>query len=160
MLGIKLICVGKMREKHYIEAFAEYAKRLGAYCRFELLEIPEEKLPDAPSAGEVSRALEREAKEILKNIPDGAHVVAMCVEGRCMKSEELAAYMEKTVTTGVSRLVFIVGGSYGLAEEVKQRARLRLSMSPMTFPHHLARVMLAEQIYRSFKIREGSRYHK
>ena len=160
MLGIKLICVGKMREKHYIDAFAEYAKRLGAYSKFELLEIPEVKLPDAPSAGEVSRALEREAKEILKNIPDGAHVIAMCVEGRHMSSEELAAYVDRSVSTGASRLVFLVGGSYGLNDEVKQRAQLRLSMSKMTFPHHLARVMLAEQIYRSFKIREGSRYHK
>ena len=160
MLGIKLICVGKMREKHYIDAFAEYVKRLGAYCRFELLELPEVKLPDAPSSGEVSRALEREAKEILKNIPDGSHVIAMCVEGRHMSSEELAEYVEKTVSGGVSRLVFLVGGSYGLADEVKQRAKLRLSMSKMTFPHHLARVMLAEQIYRSFKIGEGSRYHK
>ena len=160
MLGIKLITVGKMREKHYIDAFAEYAKRLGAYCRFELLELPEVKLPDAPSGGEVSRALEKEGKEILKNIPEGAYVIAMCVEGRQLSSEELASQVEKLVSGGVSRLVFLVGGSYGLSDEVKQRAQLRLSMSKMTFPHHLARVMLAEQTYRSFKIREGSRYHK
>ena len=160
MLNVKLICVGRMREKYYIDAFAEYAKRLGAYCRFECLELPEQRLSDAPTPGEISAALDREGAEILKAVPEGATLVALCVEGKARSSEELAALLERVAASGRPRLCFVIGGSCGLSPAVKARADMRLSMSAMTFPHHLARVMLAEQIYRGFKINEGSRYHK
>ena len=160
MLGVKLICVGRMREKFYSEAFAEYRKRLGAYCKFECTELTEQRLSDEPSNGEIAAALEKEAGEIEKAVPPDAYLVALCVEGRQRSSEELAALLRERENSGKPRLCFVIGGSYGMSERVKARADLKLSMSKMTFPHHLARVMLAEQIYRAFKINEGSRYHK
>lgn len=160
MLAVKLICVGRMREKFYTEAFAEYRKRLGAYCKFECVEIAEQRLGDDPTPGEIAAALEKEAAEIEKAIPADACLVALCVEGREKSSEELAALVREREDSGRPRLCFVIGGSCGMSERVKARADLKLSMSRMTFPHHLARVMLAEQIYRAFKINEGSRYHK
>lgn len=160
MLAVRLICVGKMREKFYIEAFSEYAKRLQAYCKLDLIELTEQRLGDNPSQKEITSALGREAAEIMKNIPPDAYLVAMCVEGKQMKSEDMAKLVSERESSGKPKLCFVVGGSFGLDESVKRRADMRLSMSEMTFPHHLARVMLAEQIYRAFKINEGSRYHK
>ena len=160
MIQVKLICVGKMREKYYTEAFAEYAKRLQAYCRLELLEITEQRLPDRPSDREIAAALEREGQEILKAVPADAYTVALCVEGRQMPSEGMAALIAERESSGRPKLCFVIGGSFGLAPSVKARADRRLSMSQMTFPHHLARVMLIEQLYRGFKINEGSQYHK
>ena len=160
MLNVKLICVGKMREKYYIDAFAEYAKRLSAYCRFECAELSEQRLSEAPSEAEIAAALEKEGAEILKAVPGDAWLVALCVEGKSLPSEAMARLIEERASSGKPKLCFVVGGSYGLSPVVKARADLRLSMSAMTFPHHLARVMLAEQIYRGFKILEGSRYHK
>ncbi len=160
MLAVKLICVGRMREKFYTEAFAEYRKRLGAYCKFECVEIAEQRLGDDPTPGEIAAALEKEAAEIEKAIPADACLVALCVEGQEKSSEELAALVREREGSGRPRLCFVIGGSCGMSERVKARADLKLSMSRMTFPHHLARVMLAEQIYRAFKINEGSRYHK
>ncbi len=160
MLGIKLICVGKMREKHYVEALREYVKRLTPYCRLEIEELPEQRLPENPSAGEIAAALDREAEQILARLPAGAWVCALCVEGNMRSSEELAAFLRRLTVGGVSRAVFIIGGSFGLHERVKARADERLSMSRMTFPHHMARVMLAEQLYRAFTILGGGKYHK
>lgn len=160
MLEVKLLCVGKIREKFYIEAFSEYAKRLGAYCRFVCTELPETRLPDSPSPKEISAALEKEAAGIMKNIPSDAYLAALCVEGRQMPSEELAELLAQRAGSGKPKLCFVIGGSFGLSPRIKSMADLRLSMSEMTFPHHLARVMLAEQIYRGFKINEGSKYHK
>ena len=160
MLAVKLICVGKMREKFYLDAFSEYAKRLGAYCRFELTELAEVRLPDAPSQKEIAAALEKEATGIVKSIPTDAYTVALCVEGRQMPSEELAKLLSQREGSGKPRLCFIIGGSFGLSPRVKAAADLRLSMSEMTFPHHLARVMLLEQIYRAYQINAGSKYHK
>lgn len=160
MLSVKLICVGKMRERFYVDAFAEYSKRLQSYCKLECVELTEQRLSDSPSTKELALALEREAADILRTVPNDAYVVAMCVEGRQMKSEGLAELVAAREGSGKPRLCFVVGGSFGLDERVKARADMRLSMSEMTFPHHLARVMLAEQIYRAFKINEGSRYHK
>lgn len=160
MLNVKLICVGKMRERFYIEAFDEYAKRLGAYCKFECVELTERRLPDDPSQAEINAALEREAVEILKNVPIDAYLVAMCVEGRQIPSEGMAKLISGRENSGKPKLCFLIGGSYGMSDTVKNRADMKLSMSEMTFPHHLARVMLAEQIYRGFKINEGSKYHK
>ena len=160
MLAVKLVCVGKMRERFFTDAFAEYAKRLRAYCRLECVELTEQRLSDNPSQNEIAAALAREAADIGRNIPTDVYVVAMCVEGRQMKSEGIAALIAARADSGKPKLCFIVGGSFGLDERVKRRADMRLSMSEMTFPHHLARVMLAEQIYRGFKINEGSKYHK
>ena len=160
MLAVKLICVGRMREKYYTDAFSEYEKRLSAYCRFELLEINEERLPESPSENEILKALSKERDSILKAVPKDAYVIALCVEGKQIPSEKLASVLHEREESGRPRLCFIVGGSYGLSEDVKKAADCRLSMSEMTFPHHLARVMLAEQIYRGFKINEGSAYHK
>ena len=160
MAEVRLICVGKMRERFYIEAFEEYRKRLSAYCKFELAELTETRLSDSPSDKEIAAALEKEGVESLKKIPSDAFVVAMCVEGKQMPSEGMAKLIAEREGSGKPQLCFIIGGSFGLADTVKNRADLRLSMSKMTFPHHLARVMLAEQVYRGFKINEGSRYHK
>lgn len=160
MLTVILICVGKMREKYYTEAFAEYAKRLGAYCRFECQELAEQRLPEVPSASEIAAALEKEGAEILKAVPEGSWLVALCVEGKSFSSEDVARLISSRADSGRPKLCFVIGGSFGLSPAVKARADVRMSMSAMTFPHHLARVMLAEQIYRGFKINEGSRYHK
>ena len=160
MLNIKLICVGKLRERFYIDAFNEYARRLSAYCKFECVELNEIKLGDKPSDKEIENALVRESADIEKAIPKDAYVIAMCVGARQLKSEELAQKINSLALSGRGKICFIIGGSFGMAESVKQRADMRLGMSEMTFPHHLARVMLTEQIYRSFKIIEGSRYHK
>ena len=160
MLTVKLVCVGKLKEKFFAEAFEEYRKRLGAFCCFECAELVEQRLGDAPGAREITAALEREAADIEKAIPSGAAVVAMCVEGKSMSSEELAVRLDRWQSDGRSRVCFVVGGSFGLSERVKARADLRLSVSRMTFPHHLFRVMLAEQIYRALSILAGTRYHK
>lgn len=160
MLNIKLICVGKLRERFYIDAFNEYARRLSAYCKFECVELNETKLGDRPSDKEIENALVRESADIEKAIPKDAYVIAMCVGAKQLKSEELAQKINSLALSGKGKICFIIGGSFGMAESVKQRADMRLGMSEMTFPHHLARVMLTEQIYRSFKIIEGSRYHK
>lgn len=160
MLSVRFICVGKMRERFYIDAFAEYVKRLQALCRFDIIEPQEVRLSDNPSDKEIASALNKESLDILKAIPSDAYVVAMCVEGEQIPSEGMAKLISKCELSGRPKLCFVIGGSYGLSDTVKQRADLRLSMSKMTFPHHLARVMLVEQLYRGFKINEGSRYHK
>ena len=160
MLNIKLICVGRLRERFYIDAFDEYARRLSAYCKFECVELNEVKLGDKPSDKEIENALVRESAGIEKATPKDAYVIAMCVGAKQLKSEELAQKINSLALSGRGKICFIIGGSFGMAESVKKRADMRLGMSAMTFPHHLARVMLTEQIYRSFKIIEGSRYHK
>lgn len=160
MISVKLICVGKMKEKYYISAFEEYRKRLGAFCKFELVELTEQRLSDSPSEKEISAALEKEAAEIEKQIPSGAAVTALCIEGNMKSSPELASQIDKWSSSGKSKLCFIIGGSFGMSERIKSGADLKLSMSRMTFPHHLARVMVIEQIYRAFAIIDGSKYHK
>ena len=160
MLAVKFICVGRMREKFYIDAFSEYTKRLQSLCKFEIVEPAEQRLSENPSEKEIKAALDREAQDIMKAIPNDAYVVAMCVEGKQMPSEGMAELIAARENSGKPKLCFVIGGSFGLADSVKQRADMKLSMSKMTFPHHLARVMLVEQLYRGFKINEGSRYHK
>ena len=160
MLSVYLICVGKLKEKFYQEACAEYVKRLSAYCRLTLVELPEEKLPQDPSQAQIDAALEKEAAAIRAKLAPGASLVALCVEGRMRSSEELSGLLSDWSSRGGSSLSFLIGGSYGLHPSIKAEAQVKLSMSPMTFPHHLARVMLLEQLYRSFKIDEGSSYHK
>ena len=160
MLSVHLICVGKLKEKFYIEACGEYVKRLSAYCKLQITELPEERLPQAPSRAQIDAALEREAAAIRAKLPPSASLVALCGEGKLRSSEELARLMDDWSQNSAKHLVFLIGGSYGLHPSIKAEAWVKLSMSPMTFPHHLARVMLLEQIYRGFKISEGSSYHK
>ena len=160
MQKVTLICVGKMKERFYAEAAAEYVKRLSRYCKLTVMELPEERLPENPSPAEIERALAREAEAIRAKLPREAAVTALCIEGETRSSEELAALLGSWGSRGEKALAFVIGGSYGLHPTVKAAARLRLSMSPMTFPHHLARVMLLEQIYRGFQILEGGKYHK
>ena len=160
MLSVHLICVGKLKEKFYREAVEEYTKRLKGYCKLNLVEIPEVKLSQDPSLGEIQAALDKEGDAIRAKIPQGSSIVSMCVEGKARSSEELAQMVAAWSMNSAKHLVFVIGGSYGLHPSIKAEAWERLSMSPMTFPHHLARVMVLEQIYRAFKINEGSSYHK
>lgn len=160
MLSIRLVCVGKLREQFFIDAFNEYSKRLSAYCKFECAELNETKLGSSPSDKEIAAALDKEAADIERALGKDAYVIAMCVEGIQLKSEDLAQRISSLAVAGRGRICFVIGGSFGISPRIKQRADMRLSMSEMTFPHHLARVMLAEQIYRAFKISEGSKYHK
>ena len=160
MVDITLICVGKMKEKFYSEAAAEYMKRLGGDCKLSIVEIPEQRLSKNPSLGDIQGALEREGDAIRSKIPANSSVVALAIEGKMRSSGELAELISDWARSASKHLVFVIGGSYGLHPSVKAGAWCSLSMSPMTFPHHLARVMLLEQIYRAFKIQEGADYHK
>ena len=160
MQNITLLCVGKLKEKFYIDACAEYQKRLTRCCKLDVVELPEQRLPNAPSETEIAQALDKEATAIEEKLPRGGAVIALCVEGKALSSEKLSETLAQYATKGTSQLTFLIGGSFGLSERIKQRADLRLSMSPMTFPHHLARVMLLEQIYRAYQIQSGTRYHK
>ena len=161
MRRITVLCVGKLKEKFYREAAAEYSKRLSRYCTLELLELPEAKLPANPSAAQIDAALEKEAAAVRAKLPPRALVIALCIEGRLCSSEEMAGILRRGAAQDAPpRICFLIGGSYGLDARLKAEASDRLSMSPMTFPHHLARVMLLEQIYRGFQILEGGRYHK
>ena len=159
MQRVLVICVGKLKERFYIDAAAEYLKRLGRFCKLDLLELPEVRLPEAPSPGQVEQALSREAAAIREKIPAGAAVAALCIEGDLYSSEGMASLLREQGNRGRG-LAFLIGGSNGLHPSLKAQADVRLSMSPMTFPHHLARVMLLEQIYRGFQINSGGRYHK
>ena len=160
MINVHLICVGKLKERFYADAAAEYSKRLSAYCKLNMVELPEEKLPANPAPAQVEAALAKEARAIRSKLPPNASLVALCVEGRLRSSEELAGLVSAWEHNSAKHLVFLIGGSCGLDESLKAESWVRLSMSPMTFPHHLARVMLLEQLYRAFKINEGSSYHK
>ncbi len=160
MQRVLIICVGRMKERFYIDAAAEYARRLSRYCRLEIVELPEQRLPENPSRAEIGRALAREAAAIRARLPSAAAVVALCIEGKLRSSEEVARLLGDAARGSEKCLAFLIGGSFGLDESLKREAWVRLSMSPMTFPHHLARVMLLEQIYRGFQINEGGKYHK
>lgn len=160
MLNITLLCVGKLKEAYWREACAEYEKRLGAFCRFRLIEVAEERLPDNPSAAQISATIEAEGKRLLDQLPKDCAVVPLCIEGKELDSPTLSNRIQKMAVEGISHIVFIIGGSWGLSDAVKNRAAFRLSMSPMTFPHQLARVMVLEQVYRAFQIASGGKYHK
>ena len=160
MLDVHILCVGKLKEKFYMEAAAEYVKRLGGYCRLTLTELPEERLPKSPSRAQIDAAMEKEAAAIRAKLPPNSSLVALCVEGKLCASEDLARMVADWSLGSAKHLVFLIGSSYGLHPSLNGQAWVKLSMSPMTFPHHLARVMLLEQVYRAFKINEGSDYHK
>lgn len=160
MFEITLIAMGKLKEKFYLSAAAEYEKRLKGYCQFKIIELPETRLPDNPSPAEVTAGLEKEAELILTKIPKGAWFCVLTPEGKMLSSESLADKLSEIKNTGKSSACFLIGSSFGMAQRIKERADFRLSMSSMTFPHHLARIMVLEQLYRAEAIQAGSKYHK
>ena len=160
MFDITLICMGKLKEKFYTAAAAEYEKRLKGYCQFKILELPEVRLPEDPSPAEISAGLEKEAELIFSKIPKGAWFCTLTPEGKVISSEALAEKMKDVELSGKSSACFLIGSSFGMSPRVKEKADFRLSMGPMTFPHHLARIMVLEQLYRSEAIQAGSKYHK
>jgi 23S rRNA (pseudouridine1915-N3)-methyltransferase len=155
MRRVKLICFGKLKEPYWRAACAEYEKRLQAYCKLEIIELAPAALPDSPSAAQIEQALAIEAQAAQVKIPKGASVAALCVEGEQRSSEQFAAWLE-----GQSEIVLLIGSSYGMHEALKKQAQLKLSLSDMTFPHQLARIMLLEQLYRASQIQSGGKYHK
>ncbi|MBE5816921.1 MAG: 23S rRNA (pseudouridine(1915)-N(3))-methyltransferase RlmH [Clostridiales bacterium] len=159
MRKVKIICIGKLKESWWQNAFTEYEKRLSGFCSFELCELNEVRLPEDPSEKEINAALNKEASDILSRIKPGDRVVALCIEGKGMSSEEFSRMIIKESSVA-GALVFIIGSSCGMAKAVKDRADIKLSFSGMTFPHQMMRVILAEQIYRGFTISENRKYHK
>lgn len=159
MIKIKIIALGRLKEKYLRDAADEYIKRLRSYCDLEIIELNPVKLSDNPSEKEIESALKTEAEMIFKKIPQNSKITALCVEGKAVSSEKFSQSINSAAFDGAP-MCFLIGSSYGLSEELKKMAHNRLSMSEMTFPHQLFRVMLLEQIYRAFKIIEGSTYHK
>ena len=146
MQRVTVLCVGKLKEKFYTDAAAEYVKRLQRYCKLDVVELPEYRLPEEPSPAEIQKALQTEGAAIRERLPRGGAVVALCIEGKPCSSEELSRRIIDFGVQGKTQITFLIGGSVGLDEELKRQADWRLSMSPMTFPHHMARIMLLEQI--------------
>lgn len=159
MVSVKLLSVGTLKEQYLRDAFAEYSKRLSGMCRFEAIELKETKLPESPSKAEIAAALDEEGARIVSKIPPRAYRIALCVEGVQYSSEAFAHKLESAMRE-TSEVVFIIGSSYGLSDSVKNACDIRLSLSQMTFPHQLTRVLTAEIIYRTFNIIKGTRYHK
>lgn len=160
MFNITLITMGKLKEKFYLSAAEEYAKRLKGYCTFQLIELPEHRLPEDPSPAEIAAGLDREAESIFAKIPKGAWFCIFTPEGKPLSSEAFASKLQEVKLSGKSSACFLIGSSFGIAPQVKEKADFRLSMGPMTFPHHLARIMVLEQLYRAEAIQAGSKYHK
>ncbi|MBQ2964856.1 MAG: 23S rRNA (pseudouridine(1915)-N(3))-methyltransferase RlmH [Clostridia bacterium] len=159
-MNVTVVCLGKLKESYLREACAEYVKRLGAFCKINIVELNPVKLSDNPSQAQIDAALEAEAKLIAEKIPKGAACFAMCIEGKQYPSEKFSALLETAGVEGGANVAFIIGSSFGLSPTIKQMSKYKLSMSEMTFPHQLARVMLLEQIYRAFQISNGGKYHK
>lgn len=158
-LKVQILCVGKLKEAFWRDACGEYSRRLGRFCQFSIVETEEERLPEKPSPAQIAKALQKEGERLLSAVPPRSMTAALCVEGKLFTSEGVARLMEKAAMESGS-LVFFIGSSWGLSEKVKQSAAVRLSMSSMTFPHQLARVMLCEQLYRGETILSGTMYHK
>ena len=156
MLSVRIVCVGRLKEAYWRGAVAEYEKRLGSLCKFQILELPEARLSQNPTAGEIAGALDKEAELILPKLAGQA--LPLCVEGRAVSSEELAGLLDQAMQSP-GAVSFVIGSSYDLADRVKQTGR-GISLSAMTFPHQLARVMLCEQVYRALQILRGAPYHK
>lgn len=160
MFSVTVLAVGKLKEKFYLSAVEEYAKRLQGYCSFKLIELPEYRLPDNPSASQIADGLSKEAAEIKEKLPKGAWFCVLTPEGKKLSSEAFAEKLAEVKNAGKSSACFLLGSSFGIAPEIKQMADYKLSFSDMTFPHHLARVMLLEQLYRAENIQAGTKYHK
>ncbi len=160
MVSITLLCMGKLKEKFYLAAAEEYCKRMKAFADLRLIELPELRLPEEPNAAEIRQGLQKEAELIRARIPKGSFFCVFAPEGRELTSEELAAQLARVKASGRSSICFLIGSSFGVDDALKREADLLLSMSRMTFPHHLARVMALEQIYRAESIQAGTKYHK
>lgn len=160
MFNVTVLAVGKLKEKYYIQAVEEYVKRLSGLCKVQVLELSEYRLPDNPSPAQIAEGLAREGQLIREKLPRGAWFCVLTPEGKKLSSEGFAAALAEVKNSGRSAACFLLGSSFGIAPEIKALADLRLSFSDMTFPHHLARVMLLEQLYRAESIQAGSRYHK
>jgi len=160
MLSVDLVYLGNEKEKAFNDAADEYIKRLSAFCSFSQNNLKDERLPSDPSQNEITAALDKESKKILESIPERNYKIAMCIEGKQMSSEEFSKLFEKIANDGYSGVSFVIGSSCGLSDKVKNKCDLRMSVSKMTFPHKLFRVMLLEQIYRAFMISSGGKYHK
>ena len=160
MFDITLIVMGKLKEKFYLTAAAEYEKRLKGYCSFKVVELPEHRLPEDPSPAEIQTGLDKEAELIFQKIPKGAWLCIFTPEGKILSSEEFAGKLKDVKNSGKSSTCFLIGSSFGISQKVKDKADFKLSMGKMTFPHHLARIMVLEQIYRAEAIQAGSKYHK
>lgn len=159
-MKITILCVGKIKEKFFSMAIDEYTKRLSRYCKLEIIEVPDEKTDENASVAEEMMVKEKEGERLFKNIKDSSYVIALAIDGKQLDSLELSEKIEKLGVQGVSHITFVIGGSLGLAEKVLNRADFKLSFSKMTFPHQLMRVILLEQIYRSYRIMNGEPYHK
>ena len=159
-MKVKLITVGKLKEKYLKDGISEYVKRLGRFTKFESIELPDEKTPDNASESENKLILEKEGRRILSKVGDRDYVIALAIEGKQFPSEQFAKEIEQATLKGHSEITFIIGGSLGLSLEVKKRANQLMSFGPLTFPHQLMRLVLVEQIYRAFMIQQGSPYHK
>ena len=159
-MKITVLCVGKVKEKFFTDAIKEYSKRLSRYCKLEIVEVADEKTPDGASELVVSQIKEKEAERMEKYLPDSAYVIALAIEGQKLTSEKLAEKIDSLGISGTSHLVFLIGGSLGMSDRLLKRADYLLSFSDMTFPHQLMRVILLEQVYRSYRIIHGEPYHK
>ena len=159
-MKISILTVGKIKEKYLSDAIAEYSKRLSRYCKLEIIQVNDEKTPDVPTDTQRRQILEKEGGRLLAFLKDDAFVIALAIEGRQLSSEQLAEKIGQLGVSGTSHIQFIIGGSLGLSDAVLKRAGLLLSFSKMTFPHQLMRVILLEQIYRSYRILNGEPYHK
>ena len=160
MMNVQLIVLGKLKEKYMKDFAAEYEKRLSAYCKMTVVELEPVKLSDNPSQSEIDNALLKETKMIKDKIPKNSYIFAMCIEGKQMSSEEFSQKLDDIALSGKNSVVFIIGSSFGLSNEIKGMSDYKFSMSKMTFPHKLARIMLTEQIYRGFSISNNGKYHK
>lgn len=158
-MNINIICAGKIKEKYFTAAIAEYSKRMSRFAKFNIIELADEKIPDNASEKEEEAIKDKEGKAMLSKIKDSDYVIAMCIEGQQLDSVELSQRLER-IAMNASSIVFVIGGSLGLSDEVKKRAQLRLSFGKITLPHQLMRVVLCEQIYRAFKISRNETYHK
>lgn len=159
MLSVNIVCIGKLKERYWREACEEYSKRLGAFCKFQIVELPESRLSDDPSDAQIESALKTEGQKILETAKS-SFLIPLCIEGKPISSPKLAEILEQIAVGGKSAVTFVIGSSFGLSDSVKQAGGFSLSMSSMTFPHQLARVMLCEQVYRAFQIMNHSKYHK
>ena len=160
MFDITLIVMGKLKEKFYLSAAVEYEKRLKGYCSFRLVELPEHRLPEDPSPAEIQNGLDKEAELIFAKIPKNSWLCIFTPEGKILSSEEFAGKLKDVKNSGKGSACFLIGSSFGISQKVKDKADFKLSMGKMTFPHHLARIMVLEQIYRAEAIQAGSKYHK
>ena len=160
MFDITLIVMGKLKEKFYLSAAEEYQKRLKGYCSFKIIELPEHRLPEDPSPAEIQTGLDKEAELIFSKIPKNSWLCIFTPEGKILSSEEFAGKLKEVKNMGKSSACFLIGSSFGISQKVKDKADFKLSMGKMTFPHHLARIMVLEQLYRAEAIQAGSKYHK